>query len=400
MEKWEQCLEKYSVLAEKQEKVFIKLGKTVNLLSVEHVNKSKVSKDEKNTLSELLTKSSGDIIVGVNETLERFKKQQEAKVEIAQAEKLIKIKNSIPTKDLYSQKLFYITCQSNTGISYEEINWLYWMGYIPHTKINRRGDPLFNKDTWFSTDLVIRKAREKHGIGINKRFQPSKGTTPYWNMQQWLELGYCTYYGSAIINSVISRVDKDLDLLKLTGEDRRATGRIMSQQIYKKEGSVLATKILSNLSYLDTTLVEYYRDTLALLAHEAFPTHQLIKSVKSQKWRQWYLLYGERATQISVSHPIKINTYHDKHKAESYRSLAFRLDFILSLAEGRKYKNGSDIISNFQHKKDSTQPCRICAKMFNPRRKIDVTCGSKECIRENKNRSKRKDLDQKLEFLS
>jgi hypothetical protein len=247
---------------------------------------------------------------------------------------------------------------------------------------------------WFIMDFILKDARQELGIGALKSFkdwQPS-----FYILQQYLALMVYMYNSWNLGVAVMRYSDKTARDSGLRNQEFRNLEKSIREGLWRNEGRIIAQKILDESRHLRTNLdlIEYYRDMFALLSFGTFPSKFIIDMYRDTKRRQAVMFSYDEFTRLDVYHMGfgNVNTYHQHHLAEKYEHLFSCLDWALTMSEGRLSRKTIDVVNKYKDQRtDSNKiPCRICGELFAPKRKIDKTCGKKDCIAKNKNLSKMK----------
>lgn len=404
MEKWKQALESYKIHSQRQIGIFTSLGDECPYLFFEDIDFQQISSEEKQELGKLDIASEASILGGVNQILGHFKKIGERKVSEEEAErKLCSIERYIPEEKTIDFHSFSITCSMYTDVPFKtkELAWLWRNGYIPHLYY-LNNEPRFHSNMWFITDFVVREVRKKTSLGIVSGFKDFKNLPKFWRVRSWLALVHYMYYSWLIVESVLEYSDKLVRSKGLKGINFRIARENIADKLYKNEAKVLANKLIKMQDILTPQVIKWYRDTFAIYSFEAFPLNYLIHAIDTEGWRGWFLTEGHRQGLLSTYHyPVEVNTYPQDSKSTAYHLLSVFTEGALAIHEGRKILGTEDIIEQFHRegREKGKRPCKICGEHFKPKRKFEVTCGKSDCIKENKNRSKRASLIDKLRYF-
>lgn len=362
-----------------------------DLIQVDQLN----SRDKK-FIAGLNNYSEQQIYIKISEYFEdRFVDKKAPSISLDEAAKRIGYisHDHIPATDTINFRRYYNSipqCASHTSLSITEFEWLYTHGYFPHLYWNG-GKPLFHSFMWFIIDFVLRKSKEEIGLGIIKSFKDY--IPPYWLLSQYLKLTEFMYNSWNLGSAIMHRADEQARKLGLTGEEYRAANRAIRRTIWINEGTVLAQKLVNDHPLSQhPSLLNYYRDTFAILSFEALPSAHIIDMYHTPSLRRAVMFHYDTFTSLSVHHLGigNINTYSNKWLSEGYDILFASLEWALSMSRREQPLKVFDIIQKFRQEKEKKIPCRICGEAFTPTKSDIVTCGKQRCILDNKNLNKRK----------
>lgn len=386
----------YASKWEKMDEAFKRINEPNNYLDPKFYKSADLTREEKDKL--LSVAGSEDYIFRfVHELLgPRFVKEYKSKQTIDEAKAKLNFKflQKIPLKDTCSLRELYFCLPKSSNkpqVTQEEFRWLYVNGYFPHLYWNN-GKPRFYSNMWFMIDLVIREARQETGLGVLKKFSDWKPS--WWVQKNRLKLVTYMYNSWNLGSKIIDYADKKARASGLHNEEFRNFLRELQHSLWINEGKLIADEVVNNSGLVDGrfNLIKYFRDIFALLSFEAFPGKFIIDLYHNPNQRMAVMFSFDNLMRLAVYNfdYANVNTYSDESLSRKYSLLFAATDWALSMQEGVTNRKESDIVNMYRREKDDKVPCRICGSLFTPKRKIDVTCGKKECITQNKYLSKQK----------
>lgn len=391
-------LNKYSLAWKEQNKIFLKAGRENPYLNPKFIILHSLTSEEKAQLIALEDDPINIVLYKIHELLERFSKTNEKELSYKKAALELKYKyfNKIPIKDTIDFRTLYYSIPSGINkppLTFEEVRRFYMKGLIPHLYWNK-GRPRFDRRMWFIVDFVLREAKEEGAIAP---FVSIRDWSIKWiHLSNYLKIINFMYNSWNLGECVMDYADNFSKKQGWKNEQYQQGSRVLRRKIWVNEGTVIAKKLVesSGLVGHGLNLLDYYRDVFALLSFEAFPSNTLIDMYHNKNQRLGVMFGYETKMRLRTYNfdSLNINTYAQESLSDAYRLLFSAMDWGLSMAEGVQSRRVSDVVNLYRRKSDKNnkKPCRICGQLFLPKRKIDVTCGKRKCIQENKNLSKRK----------
>lgn len=391
-------IDKYCSVWDRQNKLFISIDEENPYPKPEFIDLNLLTSSEKDSLINVKDQPDEYIFRFMYELLgKRFLKTEAKQLSLKKAcDKLnFEISQEIPMKDTVDLDRFYYSIPAKIfwpKITRSELKSLYINGFLPHLYWNK-GKPRFDSRMWFILDFVLREAKHENGLTL---FNGLSVWKPKWYLlSNYLKLTTYMYNSWGLGISIINFTDRIAKKKAWKNEDYRLGTLGLRRKIWTNEGAVIANKIMkqSGLVRDGLSLIAYYRDIFALLSFEAFPGSILIDMFNNPSQRGAVMFSFEPKMKLATYSfdAFNINTYSADSLCGNYGLLFAATDWALSMIDKEHNRCLSDIIDRFRRKENKGEiPCRICGKLFRPKRKIDVTCGKKECIEKNKYLSKRK----------
>lgn len=347
------------------------------------------SSDERKRLLDLDKEVETQVLKRVNDIVgERLIEDITKDLDIEKARNLLGFHHvkSIPLAETQSLSEFYYSIPSKLGISKAELIWLFENGYLPHLYWNK-GKPRFDRRMWFILDFVLRKVREKIGLGIFNNFSDWR---PDWRLlKRYIYLIEYMYNSWKLGECVLDCANKNARKMGWKGEEFRSGRYAIERGLWVTEGRVLAEDLISNSPFNSVGNINelaYYRDVFALLSYDIYALPHLIDFYHKPDSRAGFMFGFEFKAKVSVHNMGigDINTYRRDDYSSAYGHLLASMDWALSMKEKRKTFSVLDIVQKYNYRrKDDTEKilCPYCHTLFVPKRRTySVTCGKPSCI--------------------